>query len=234
MIHAYAENYLFHARNNFALMLDSAVNQQGILLADFYRKFLEHPIAERFAKGEPDALVGHSGTELMYMVIPKIEGKLDAVHCHVLLERTPEYWTGWALAYYQWRCGWSFQEIDSFAPIERVRSLYHPYHEMDISHFAEVLDGWYRAKNRDARLKTLRLKAMLSQAQLAIVSGVPLRTIQQYEQFQKNINAARGVALLALANALHCPPAQLLEPPVVSQGSSKGTFASGTHVTSVQ
>ncbi|MBR4675784.1 MAG: hypothetical protein IKP00_15095 [Victivallales bacterium] len=47
---------------------------------------------------------------------------------------------------------------------------------------------------------------------MASLSGVPLRTIQQYEQRNKNINASRADALLSLAQALHCLPTDILEP----------------------
>ena len=213
MLHAYAENYLNHARNNLGQMLEAAVYQFKCPLAEFYQKFLSSPVSLRFGGGEPDVLVGHSGLELVCEVLPDKVGMLPLKHRHILWKRTPEYWTGWALAYFQWQCGWSFREIDSFAPVEQVCSLYHPYHEMDIKHFVAVLGQWYREKHPEARLKRIRMAAGLSQAQLASASGVPLRTIQQYEQFQKDINVARGNALLALATALHCDPAQLLEAP---------------------
>ncbi len=212
MIRAYAENYLFHARNNFGRMLDVGVNHLNCPLKKFYQRFLAVSLSRRFADGEPNALVGHSGIELAFEVLPGSLQNDTANHRHFLLEATPEYWTGWALAYYQWLRGWSFQEIDGFAPIELVRELYHPYHEMDIRHFVEVLDEWYHAKCHASRLKSARIAAHLSQSQLAKVSGVPLRTIQQYEQRQKNINAGRADAVLALARTLHCEPAQLLEP----------------------
>ena len=213
MIHAYAENYLSHARNNLGRMLDVGVNHLHCPLKEFYQRFLSTSLSRRFATGEPNALVGHSGIELAFEVLPEALLNDPARHRHMLLvEHSPEYWTGWALAYYQWRRSWSFQEIDGFAPIERVRELYHPYHEMDIMHFVEVLDGWYHAKCLETRLKTMRVSAHLSQSQLATTSGVPLRTIQQYEQRQKHINAARADAVLALAKALHCDPGQLLEP----------------------
>lgn len=43
------------------------------------------------------------------------------------------------------------------------------------------------------------------------VSGVPLRTIQQYEQRQKNINKAQVEYLLMLAQALCCRIEDLVE-----------------------
>lgn len=42
-------------------------------------------------------------------------------------------------------------------------------------------------------------------------ADVPLRTIQQYEQKQKNINHARADYVIRLAKALYCRPEDLLE-----------------------
>jgi transcriptional regulator with XRE-family HTH domain len=51
----------------------------------------------------------------------------------------------------------------------------------------------------------------MSQSELAEQSGVPLRTIQQYEQGQKNINRARAEYVIALSKVLYCRPEDLLE-----------------------
>lgn len=51
-------------------------------------------------------------------------------------------------------------------------------------------------------MKLLRQNAGLSQRELAEQSGVPLRTIQQYEQRRKNINRAQAEYLIMLAKAL--------------------------------
>lgn len=59
-------------------------------------------------------------------------------------------------------------------------------------------------------LAEMRIKNGLSQSQLAKASGIPLRTIQQYEQRQKDLSKARAGSLLALARALHCDPSSLL------------------------
>lgn len=47
--------------------------------------------------------------------------------------------------------------------------------------------------------------------QLARASGVGLRSIQMYEQRQKDINRAQGLTLYALARALRCRMEGLLE-----------------------
>ena len=43
------------------------------------------------------------------------------------------------------------------------------------------------------------------------MSGVPLRTIQQYEQRQKNINRAQVEHLAMMAQVLNCNTNQILE-----------------------
>jgi transcriptional regulator with XRE-family HTH domain len=50
-----------------------------------------------------------------------------------------------------------------------------------------------------------------SQLQLANETGIPIRTIQQYEQGQKNINKAQAEYIIKLAKALYCEPSELLE-----------------------
>lgn len=69
----------------------------------------------------------------------------------------------------------------------------------------------YRAAKPDTNLKLHRLKADLTQKELADASGVPLRTIQQYEQRQKNINKAQAEYLVMLARALCCDVEDILE-----------------------
>ena len=59
-------------------------------------------------------------------------------------------------------------------------------------------------------LKKMRIKNGLSQSGLAKASGVPLRTIQQYEQRQKDLAKARAEYLIALSRALNCDPSRLI------------------------
>lgn len=51
----------------------------------------------------------------------------------------------------------------------------------------------------------------MSQRELSELSGVPLRTIQQYEQQQKNINKAQVEYLVRLSQTLCCEITDLLE-----------------------
>ena len=67
------------------------------------------------------------------------------------------------------------------------------------------------SSHQDTRLKQMRLRNGLSQRELSEASKVPLRTIQQYEQRQKNINKAGAEYVIDLASALNCDPGMLLE-----------------------
>ena len=47
--------------------------------------------------------------------------------------------------------------------------------------------------------------------ELAEISGIPLRTIQHYEQRQKDINHARAENLIILSKVLNCKVEDLIE-----------------------
>lgn len=212
---AYADTYLSCAQRNLGSMLDFAVNACGLELKGFYEAFLALSLSERFSKGDPAIIAGRSGEELALEVVNS--SCLSAEVTPSLKAWTPpasatrEYWTGWALAFYQWASGCSFIFIQERVSIEQVASLYHPYHEMDIRHFCEKMDELARAAHPQSNLQTKRLAAGLSQRALAEASGVPLRTLQQYEQRQKNISHARVDYVVSLARVLACQPSDLLE-----------------------
>ena len=62
-----------------------------------------------------------------------------------------------------------------------------------------------------SNLKPIRESAGLSQSQLAELSGVNVRLIQDYEQGHKNINHAKAITLYSLSKALKCTIEDLLE-----------------------
>ena len=211
MMNAYDKVYLEKARAVLGRMLDFAVHDLGYSLEKFYGLFLASGIADRFGAGDYTVLVGKSGVELAYYVLEQSGIQAIRVKPNYPVDRSVEYWTGWALAYYQWETGLTFAEIDDYVPIRRVADLYHPFHEMDIRQFSDKMNELYRAAKPDTNLKLYRKKAGLTQKELADVSGVPLRTIQQYEQRQKNINKAQAEYLVMLARVLCCDVEAILE-----------------------
>ena len=63
----------------------------------------------------------------------------------------------------------------------------------------------------ETKLKCVRKTKGYSQKQLAELSGVSLRSIQMYEQRNKDINKAQSESLYHLAKALGCKMENLLE-----------------------
>lgn len=61
------------------------------------------------------------------------------------------------------------------------------------------------------RLKDIRKSKNMTQSQLSEISGVNLRTLQDYEQGSKDINKVAGITLYKLAQALECKIEDLLE-----------------------
>ena len=208
MIHAYDKNYLSKAQNNLASMFDFAVYDLEEDLSLFYQKFLKSKICSQFERGESTVIVGKSGVELALDVMGD---ESLASKYRPAANRTPEYWCGWALAYFQWQTNLCFREINKFITISEVLAMYSPYHEMDISQFCDKMIELYNKRKNNTNLKALRLDAGLSQSELAEISDIPVRTIQQYEQNQKNINAAKVETVVKLAKALNCTVESLME-----------------------
>ncbi len=208
MIHAYDKIYLAKAQNNLAVMFDFAVYDLDFSLKDFYKLFLLSDISHKFEEGDISVIAGKSGVETVLEIIND-ESKSDEYR--PAADRSPEYWTGWALAYFQWETNLKFNQIDNLIKINEIRSMYNPYHEMDISHFCDHMKSLYNDRNTVSNIKKIRLAAGLSQSELSKISEVPLKTIQQYEQKQKSINSAKAETIIKLAKSLSCTVEQLME-----------------------
>ena len=212
MIRAYHKVYLEKARNNLGRMLDFATYDLGYDPCTFFDLFMNSGLAKRFEKGEFHVTVGMSGVELAYRVLELTKHQVEDPQPRYTADRSPEYWAGWVLAYYQWETAMSFLDILECVSLDDIIRMYSPYHEMDIRQFCDRMNELYRAANPETKLKQLRQRAGMSQSELAEQSGVPVRTIQQYEQRQKSINKAQAEYLMMLANALHCKAEDLIEP----------------------
>ena len=129
----------------------------------------------------------------------------------VYIDKGPEFWAGWALAFYQWHSGYSFMEILKAVPLEEIIDMFPIFHEMDIMHFVDRMQDAMKEAYPDTRLKMYREICGLSQSQLSLESGVFLHWIQQFEQRQRNINKTSAETLLRLSKALFCSMEDLME-----------------------
>ena len=208
MIHACDENYLPIAQTLMGVMFHVAIYDFNIPLEVFYDKFLFSNISSYFEAGDSSILGGRSGVEIALDII---NDDTKANNIHPIFDRSPEYWCGWALAYFQWYSGLKFLEINKYISIREILNMYNPYHEMDISQFCDHMIELYNSRKPYSNLKLLRIDANLSQSELSKLSEVPVRTIQQYEQKQKNINKASADTIIKLAKVLNCSVLDLME-----------------------
>ena len=97
--------------------------------------------ASRLHTGDFTVITGMSGIKLAYKVLELSGVQQERVKPNHAANRSEEFWTGWALAYYQWKTAISFAEIIHDIPIKEIMALYSPYHEMDIRQFADKMDA---------------------------------------------------------------------------------------------
>lgn len=211
VIHAYSDDYLASAQRILGDMLDYAVNTYEFEIDKFYEMFLVSEVSRQFERGNPTYVAGKTGCELVKEVIRDSGITWKEYPDEMYLDKSPEYWTGWILAYYQWYSGRSFYKIYKAVSMKEILRMYDAYHEMDTEQFInrmnEIWDKYYPETN----LKRLRGLAGLSQRELSELSGVSIRQIQLFEQKQRDINQTRAIDVLRISRVLGCRSEELLE-----------------------
>lgn len=211
MSYAYNKMYLDDAMRNLGEAFDYAANDSGMDLDFFLDMFIAGGLAKQFGAGVPKYVAGMSGVELVYEVVDRSGMQCSFPEIRVEYERSPEYWCGWILSYYQWKTGRSFKNIRQYISMEEIRKLYATLHEASEEKFVDTVNKIISRKEEVTRLQRLRRMIGYSQRVLAEKSGVSLRMIQQYEQRAKDINRATGKNLLALSKTLGCTVEELME-----------------------
>ena len=214
MTHAYNKSYLSNAKNRLAQFFDYTINDCKFNSDWTAMMFVQSGYAKQFERGNPAVLAGMSGIELAHRVINKIYKEKELPPPSFSDDKSPEYWAGWALAEYQWYTGKRFKDIFEYAPLSKIVSMYSIYHEMDITQFIDTLNQLYDKKDADTKLKQIRESRGLSQTELAVESGVHLRSIQMYEQKANDIDKAQAKTLYKLSRVLGCEIEDLLENPM--------------------
>lgn len=211
MTHAYQEIYLSNAQAMLGDAFDYAINACHIPGNSFVKLFVASTISKRLENGEPSYLSGKSGIEVVIEILAETTGKVPDAAPQERFGRSREYWIGWAVAYYQWFSGRSYSDIFQVVSFEDLQKMYDPLHEADITKFSDILDARMREFFADTSLKRIRTAYGCTQAELAKRSGVSLRSIQMYEQRNKDINKASAETLLRLSRVLGCTMEDLIE-----------------------
>lgn len=210
-IRAYQETYLPRAQSVLGDAFDYAVNACKMSGQDFVKLFTVSSFSSRIENGEPSLLLGKSGIEIARDVILETTGKEEETTPVDDFFRSEAYWIGWSASYYQWYSSAKFSEIFDALPYRDLQVLYPTLHEADISKFVLIAEERLNAGHKETSLKRIRTYCRITQAELAERSGTGLRSIQMYEQRQKDINKAGADTLQRIANTLGCRVEDLLE-----------------------
>lgn len=210
-IRAYDESYIASAQNILGHATDFAVMTLNLDPDVFGEAFIVSDTSRQFAGGNPKYIAGMNGCELARKILSETHTSFTDEEDIMFLDKSPEYWGGWALAYYQWYSLRSFMDILTAVPLSRIIEMYPVYHEMDIRQFTDHMDERMKEAYPTTRLKDRRVNKGLSQSELAAESGVALRQIQLFEQRKRNINNAAAITLFRLSKALYCRMEDLIE-----------------------
>ncbi len=210
MERAYSEIYVYDAMRNLAEAVDYAVNACEMDINEFFVLFIGSQYAQHFGKGMPWFVCGMSGTEMVFRIVEKVGIQRTFPPAQIEYDCSPEYWCGWVLAYYQWKTGRTFQKILSHVTAESIRNMYWPCHEASEDWFVEHLNLIIEGKKDQSELQRIRRLRGYSQRMLARLSGVNLRTLQQYEIGAKDINKASVSSVVSMAKVLGCEVEDLL------------------------
>ena len=211
MTHAYQEIYLNNAQSVLGDAFDYAVNTCGISGNDFVKLFLASTVCNRMENGEPAYLAGKSGIEIVIEVVAQTMGIEISNEPKEHFGRSKEYWIGWAVAYYQWYSCRKYSEIFKVLSFDNLQQMYYTLHEADITKFVDIVNERMRDHFPDTNLKRIRMAYGCTQAELAKKAEVSLRSVQMYEQRNKDINKASVETVYRLAKSLGCTVEDLIE-----------------------
>lgn len=211
MIHAYQEMYLSKVQSVLGDAFDYAINTCSISGKDFVKLFIASSVSKRMGNGEPAYLAGKSGIEITREIVAETKGRELQIEPQEQFGRSAEYWIGWSVAYYQWYSGRKYSDIFKVISFEDLQKMYHTLHEADITKFVDIVDSRAKEYFSETNLKRIRTAYGVTQVKLAERSGVSLRSIQMYEQRNKNINKATVDSMYRLAKVLGCTIEDLIE-----------------------
>ena len=211
MTHAYREIYLSKVQSVLGDAFDYAINTCHLPGDDFVKLFVVSSISKRMENGEPSMISGKSGIEIAIEVVLETTGKYLETIPQESIERSVEYWIGWAVAYYQWYSSRRYSDIFKVLTFDDLQKMYYTLHEADITKFVDIADERIKEHFKDTNLKRIRALYGYTQSELAKQSGVSLRSIQMYEQHRKDINKASVETLYNIAKVLGCRIEDLIE-----------------------
>ena len=128
-MNAYSELYLADAMQNMGEMTEYASIACKLDLDDFFKRFIISGYASAWEYGDPKYISGMSGTELCRRVLEKTSDRRAAFPDPLVFFDTREdYWSGWIMAYLQWRLNMPFRSILKIIGFDELFRIYPAMH----------------------------------------------------------------------------------------------------------
>ena len=159
-------------------------------------------IGRVWERGDARYLAGRSGDELF----TELTGRPTDPEEHDF-ELSAGEWCGRVLCRAQWEFGCTFEALLKTVSLAELQRMFSSRRRAPVG---ETVDALHDRLYPGSALKSLRLRRGLSQTQLALVSGVTLRSIRAYEQGDLDISKAQYDTLCALAHSLQCSVPELM------------------------
>lgn len=209
MIHAYDELYLDSAQRILGDAFDYALMTLQMEPELFQEIFLHSLASRQFAGGNPSYVAGITGCEFVRKIVKESGLELDFAEDVMYVDKSPEYWAGWALAYYQWLRCCSFRKVLEIVPVVRIIEMYPTFHEIDIQGFVAAIDERIRQRYR-SNLAQLRERVGISVSDLSKNADISIKQLEALEQGEKELGKLQASTLYRLSRALHCSMEELM------------------------
>ena len=137
---SYDEIYLSDVQKNLGFFFQFMLCNMKFSPEEVQKKFLESIIPYQIEIGNPDFLCGKSGLELAKICLE--DSDVSSQISESLSEPyypQAEYWSGYVLAYCQWKNAISFSRILNNYSLELLLSSYNLMHEADISKINQLI-----------------------------------------------------------------------------------------------
>lgn len=212
-IRAYYEGYLDEAMDTMGNMMDHAMNACGMDGDDFFHMFLASGTAGQFERGNPRYLAGMTGAEIVREIVLREKGIELNEPEEYDLDKSPEYWCGWILAYYQWRTCRSFRRIYQTASIDEILCMYPTHHEADEEHFVDTMELLYQRRHTRTYVSQKMENLGISREDLARQAKIPSALISELEKSFTRIADVDAGSLFRISKVLGCTMEDLMEYP---------------------
>ncbi|MCR4789678.1 MAG: hypothetical protein K5839_01210 [Treponemataceae bacterium] len=140
MVSTYDEMYLSDVQKNLGFFFQLLLHNMELSPGESQNVFLNSIIPRQIENANPDFLCGKSGYELAMIALPQKD--LSKVIEEAVKEPfypQAEYWTGFVLAFCQWKNNIPFAKILERYSINQILQSYSLLHEADVTKIEQII-----------------------------------------------------------------------------------------------